>query len=295
MSSRKMREVICDGIKDRAGKVPDKNRYHFKEGKDNLVVPMSEKICKYFADGSGQEFRKMQAVYSSSAMTFNIFGNGPVKIGRKGALPAGEYLLQYEKKLPVLKKGGAANIDVCLTKEDTVIFFEMKMIEWLFWQKRGLSQAYWDEARYYQKEIFPAVKAVAEVIKKKPASKAGDYHCKYKHFDAFQILKHIIGIYNGVVNSEEFVGVKKIKLVAGYWTVPEDIRHKMPDDVRTEYDNAAQDMKDELEDFQGRISALVECFTSHKIRFEFDYLTVEEIFHCLKNGDDLTKKRYCNS
>ena len=155
MSSRKMRKIICDGIRDKAENVldyksddlySDKSRYHFKVLDNNYVVPMVGHTRDAFNKGSGQEFRKMHAVYSSSAMSFNIFGNGPVEIGKKAALPAGKYALQYEKKLPVLKNGGTANIDVCLTKGDTVIFFEMKMIEWLFWQHKGLAQAYWDEA-----------------------------------------------------------------------------------------------------------------------------------------------------
>ena len=42
------------------------------------------------------------------------------------------------------------------------------------------------------------------------------------YFDVFQIIKHVLGIYNAIQN-EKFPKVKKIRLVIGYWTIPDDL------------------------------------------------------------------------
>lgn len=73
--------------------------YHLKRLEDNLVVPMSGSVRAMYERGGGSELDgKMCSIRSSSAMTFNLLGNGPVRI--TSGKHAGSYELAYEYQLP---------------------------------------------------------------------------------------------------------------------------------------------------------------------------------------------------
>lgn len=303
MSKKKLREFINDAIKQRAEAAAkkrerplfaDKPPYYFADFQNNLLVKMSEKVRKAFGKGSGNELQgKMAAVYSSSAMTFNIFGNGPIQVGENNCgWAAGKYDLQYEWQLPVLKRGGKANLDAQLSSRKKIIFFEMKMLEWLFYKPSRLARAYLhDEARYYNGEIFPVAKKLIKGIMSKSTADVKSYSCKYSRFDAFQIVKHIIGIYNSVVkNEDESTKLMEITLVVGYWKVPIAVVEKMPADLQDRYKKAEDKMNEEIADFQKRLGDIQALFETKGVDFSVKVMTVKEILSCL--GKDKVGERY---
>ena len=305
MSINKLRRFVRDVIRQRAKAAlkkstppldADNQNYYFTDYRENLLDKMSNEVCKAFAKGSGNELqRKMAAVYSSSAMTFNIFGNGPVEVKKNTCgWSVGKYTLQYERQLPVLKRGGKANLDAQLIDGKEIIFFEMKMQEWLFYKPSRLVRAYLhDEARYYNREMFSVVKKLIKEIMNKSASDDKSYSCRYKHFDAFQIIKHIIGIYNGVAGKkDEFAKAKKITLVVGDWTVPTSVVKDMQADLQKIYKDIELEMQKETADFQKRLSDIQAMFTAKNVSFSVEFRTVKEILSCLGKEEDKAGKRY---
>lgn len=305
MSKKKLREFMNAVIKQRAeialekrgqALFKDEQPYYFVDYQNNLVDKMSPKVCDAFAKGSGNELHgKMAAVYSSSAMTFNIFGNGSVQVTKNTwGWSVGKYNLQYERQMPVLKRGGKANIDVQLTGDKEIIFFEMKMLEWLFYKPSKLARAYLHtEERYYNGEMFPVVKNLIKGIMTKSSSNVKNYSCKYSQFDAFQILKHIIGIYNSVVkNKDKFTKTKKITLVVGKWTVPVSVVGDMSDDLQDEYKKADDKMNREIADFQKRLGDIQAIFETKGADFSVKVMTVKEILFCLGKNKDKVGVRY---
>ena len=305
MSINKLRRFVRDVIRQRAKAAlkkstppldADNQNYYFTDYRENLLDKMSNEVCKAFAKGSGNELqRKMAAVYSSSAMTFNIFGNGPVEVKKNTCgWSVGKYTLQYERQLPVLKRGGKANLDAQLIDGKEIIFFEMKMQEWLFYKPSRLVRAYLhDEARYYNREMCSVVKTLIKEIMNKSASDDKSYSCRYKHFDAFQIIKHIIGIYNGVAGKkDEFAKAKKITLVVGDWTIPTSVVKDMPADLQKIYKDIELEMQKETADFQKRLSDIQAMFTAKNVSFSVEFRTVKEILSCLGKEEDKAGKRY---
>ena len=305
MSINKLWRFVYDAIRQRAEAglekptadlYADKQHCHFADYRDNLLAKMSPKVYDAFAKGSGNELQgKMAAVYSSSAMTFNIFGNGPVEVKKNTCgWSVGKYTLQYERQLPVLKRGGKANLDAQLIDGKEIIFFEMKMQEWLFYKPSRLVRAYLhDEARYYNREMFSVVKTLIKEIMNKSASDDKSYSCRYKHFDAFQIIKHIIGIYNGVAGKkDEFAKAKKITLVVGDWTIPISVVKDMPADLQKIYKDIELEMQKETADFQKRLSDIQAMFTAKNVSFSVEFRTVKEILSCLGKEEDKAGKRY---
>ena len=83
--------------------------FYYKDYRDNLFCPMGEQAYNAYQQGSGSELLpelkngqecppKMASIASSSAMTFNLLGDGPAVI--KGShLPQGAYQVQYEKQM----------------------------------------------------------------------------------------------------------------------------------------------------------------------------------------------------
>ena len=57
----------------------EKQPYYLKNLADNLEHPMEHTTEDAYGSGSGNELRvKMRALHSSSALTFNLFGNDAV-------------------------------------------------------------------------------------------------------------------------------------------------------------------------------------------------------------------------
>ena len=96
--------------------------YYLKRLEDNLVMPMSKQHVAEYGRGSGSELDgKMKALRSSSAMTFNLLGNGPVHLNGEYDLPAGTYAVEFEHQLPTLARNPRpANLDAkleCIRQE----------------------------------------------------------------------------------------------------------------------------------------------------------------------------------
>lgn len=105
-----------------------------------------------YGDGSGNELdSKMQALRSSSALTFNTFGNGPVALNGDCFLPKGTYSVAYEYQLSTLVRNpNPANLDARLVRDNDgcAMHFEFKMLEWLTSQPAPLRPAYLDPENY---------------------------------------------------------------------------------------------------------------------------------------------------
>lgn len=304
--------------------------YYFKELEDNLIYEMTDSTRKAYIRGSGSELQppKMHAIHSSSAMTFNIFGNVDKKVNIKAnpELPEGKYRLEYEKQLPAVKS--PANLDVCLTSDDNILLFEMKMTEWLsdHAQPKKLSATYLKDDVYPNKDEkdISFRGAMQELMwnyipggKGNPVKK--EYRCTTKHFDAFQIMLHIFAIYKALhINKypDEYKKInddyrlptkpKNITLVIGYWTVPEKNFFTNDEDYKIykeEIEGADVNpnkgtMRDEIEKFtkKSELKSIKDLFLEkYNVTFDVKPLTVADIHGCLeKNNDEheAFKKRY---
>ena len=119
--------------------------FYFQEFDDNLIEPMSEKTNTAYGSADGNELEeKMRALRSSSAMTYNLLGNGTVKVKEDSPFfVPGKYMVSYEKQLATIKRNPhKANLDAYLEGEKQLIFCEMKMTEWLFNRPGYLRESY---------------------------------------------------------------------------------------------------------------------------------------------------------
>ena len=181
--------------------------FYYKDYRDNLFCPMGEQAYNAYQQGSGSELLpelkngqecppKMASITSSSAMTFNLLGDGPAVI-KGNRLPQGAYQVQYEKQMFTLGRSiSPANLDAFLSNEQrkTAIFCEMKMMEYL--RKPGsLTQSYFDRDRYFAEDLHTirhplnAYEVFQKVIKE--IEKAD-----FKRYDAWQMFKHLLAIYS---------------------------------------------------------------------------------------------------
>jgi hypothetical protein len=198
--------------------------FYLDDYNKNLIRKMSVNHYQEFLVGNGQEFddnekpAKMKSLHSSSAMTFNILGNDSIEIlPNQSGIKDGVYSVQFEKKLPTLKKSNApANLDACLLHEDktSVVFCEMKMFEWFDKnRKMDVAPAYHNVLRYYDTDAFSVFN---EVFKQLVVSGIVRY-------DVLQMMKHTLGIYNILFKSKmsdgEFSKVDSVTLLNCVWEV----------------------------------------------------------------------------
>lgn len=198
--------------------------YYLANLQDNLIEPMNEQHFAEYGGGSGNELdSKMKALRSSSALTFNTFGNGPVVFNDEWSFSKGVYNVVYEYQLPTLKRNpNPANLDARLVCDDNgcAAYFEFKMLEWLTSQPGLLRPAYLDPENYLipreDAELFVEAFSWLADCDSKIAIEAGQpLKCRFYHYDAFQMAKHLLAVYTAVVQGEECH--PKIALVNCVW------------------------------------------------------------------------------
>lgn len=132
-----------------------KNATHYLDYSSNIFGNiMDDKFKEMFQKGSGSELMsKGSSVKSSSMLSYNFFHwiskERPLKI--EGI----EYTdVAFEVKMPVLKIGGPANMDVVLYNSENgdVLFIESKFIEYASTESFKLKPSYDIPEKYYNLE-----------------------------------------------------------------------------------------------------------------------------------------------
>ena len=201
MSALKSRYVEVFGDREFGGTESERQGPHYlKRLEDNLVMPMGEQHVAEYSRGSGGELDgKMKALRSSSAMTFNLVGNGPVRLNGRNGLPAGTYAVEFEHQLPTLEKNPhPANIDAKLESEDgeIAIYCEMKLAEWIFGKANGLRVQYLEPDRYLVPSSSASVfREVFASLCEGEQDDGGVLSPRLGRYDAFQMLKHMLAVY----------------------------------------------------------------------------------------------------
>ncbi|MDO4552860.1 MAG: hypothetical protein Q4C22_04925, partial [Bacillota bacterium] len=78
--------------------------FYLRELEDNLREPMGEAALRAYGQGSGNEIAsgKMHALRSSSAMTYNLFGNRAARVcaaqSADSVIGGGVYAVEFEKQ-----------------------------------------------------------------------------------------------------------------------------------------------------------------------------------------------------
>jgi hypothetical protein len=206
-----LREKVTEAMKAYAPKkVYDADHeFYYQDYRDNLFCALGDDARRAYEEGSGSETKpyiwkghgkevlcppKMASIASSSAMTFNLLGNGPATILADKKLPAGNYCVQYEKKMQTLNIGsGPANLDAFLSNaaSKTAVFCEMKLLEWLG-EPGKLKDSYRKKECYVVPESFETFLKVITAIDKQQKTTPN----LFKRYDVYQMFKHLLAIYN---------------------------------------------------------------------------------------------------
>ena len=281
----------------------EKHPYYLDELKDNLEHPMKDAAKNAYGSGSGNELRvKMRALHSSSALTFNLFGNDAVKLyPNEHNLTPGEYQVEYEKKLPALY--GKANLDACLSSENELLLFEMKMKEWLFDRKSSVSIRYQSEEKRFPDRAFydawhTAAKDVAVDNAKKTVTESGKkadsplYIPKMQYVDVYQLMKHILGIYKGMFCTDELPEKKKVTLILGVWTIEDEDffgTDAKAEKIYDAYQSCEKEMRKEFAAFHDALAPIMQWFATQDVQFDVRLLTVREIISVMHTESRLQR------
>ena len=190
---------------------------YYADYRSNLFSDMSDEHKNQYEHGAGEELSdkrtpaKMKSIFSSSAMTFNLLGNGEIRANDgNGIFSPGTYSIEYEKKLLTVKSGNVpAHLDAFLLNGADAVFCEMKMTEWMRDNPGFLKLAYFEEKNYYfdtadGKDALAAFKSLRDSLcsnmleyrAPKPTSGSEYDTHRFEQYDAWQMYKHILGIYN---------------------------------------------------------------------------------------------------
>ena len=183
----------------------------------------------------------------------------------------------------------------CLSSENELLLFEMKMKEWLFDRKSSVSIRYQSEEKRFPDRAFydawhTAAKDVAVDNAKKTVTESGKkadsplYIPKMQYVDVYQLMKHILGIYKGMFCTDELPNKKKVTLVLGVWTI-EDADFFGTDakavKIYDAYQTCEKEMRQEFAAFHTAIAPIIQEFAAQHIQFDVRLLTVREIISAL--------------
>ena len=284
-------------------------------------IPQGDPLITYphfeeYGRGSGRELEdskdnvtpaKMKSIRSSSAMTYNLLGNKQIDlISGCNYFSEGTYSVEYEKQLYTIKRNlQPANLDAYLYNEDKGegIFCEMKMMEWIFNEPGNLKEAYENPELYYancvcgEKTVEAFQKAIY-MLKGAMLVRTGADH--FFRYDAWQMFKHTLGIYNmtSSITKDEMsrlctkseTGIKmlptckKITLVNVIFEPGKEI---LSDDLQIAYEKVCEMEHEDFETFRQIMisSGVVERFKADcGIDFYIRYMTAAEFMDCFDVG-----------
>ena len=126
----KYTKAILTILKDKYTEINGEKLFQMKDGarefylenlEDNLYRPMDANAMKAYGEGTGNEIAsgKMNALRSSSALTYNLFWDqiAEVKVGADNTIGSGVYKVEFEKQYHTLKPSVSrfpANLDAFL-------------------------------------------------------------------------------------------------------------------------------------------------------------------------------------
>ncbi len=258
-------------------------RFWLKQWEENLVEPMNEVHRREYGEGAGKELDgKMRALRSSSAMTFNVLGNGPISVGgRKSVIPAGVYSVSYEHREPALRANVSsrkAHLDAWLQSDDgkTIVACEMKLMEWLDSPKRELSE------KYFVPESYPnfvsAEKFFIPMARKLVVA-------NIQRYDWRQMLKHAIAVFNGMESRRR---IKHVKLLNVVWEPNAEL---LDETIREKFRVRRDEERKGFETFKEITKPLAYLFKEfYGQSFTLDYMTVGELIDIVDRPAEIKTK-----
>lgn len=271
-------------------------QFYLKELNDNLIEPMSEKVLHAYSKGSGNELsNKMLALRSSSAMTYNLLGNGFVNFRGDDSIGAGRYEVSFEKQLHTLRKskgGLPANLDAFLycKENQEAIACEMKMTEWIFNRPCTLRNAYMMPDNYDNLMAATAFIEAAKNIIDPQVTAVTQYVSAFRRYDAFQMIKHALACYNAC--QEQISSIKKLTLINCVWEFPDINVLKLNN--RMHYKMQLLQEHQEFDVFYVAIQPIILLFWEAGIVFDIRYYSLSDFMKTMSLSDNTKQylKRY---
>lgn len=243
-----------------------KNKYSVPELEMNLFEPMADETKAAFIGSKDHKISsgKMNSLRSSSAMTFNLFGNGPVMLDSGSG--SKEFKVTYEMHLDTLKDSNVpSNIDVVLESDDEIIFFVMKLFE-PFYHKtsffRELSRSYENEERYFYPDSVYSFKETVEKLRTSGI----------KRYDACQMFKHSLGIYNYLRKNE--ISGKKVRLINCIWSINEPVPEK---ELQAQYELVRNEEERGFQSFYDCMFNILNAFKKKGYDFSIELMKVKDL------------------
>ena len=274
--------------------------YYLKDLEDNLYLPMSKGAFAAYGQGSGNEISsgKMNALRSSSAMTYNLFWDevAEIPVGEDNGIGAGVYNVEFEKQYHTLRadvSNRPANLDAflyCKLSKEAVAC-EMKMTEWLFNKPGELRDAYLNPDNYIDPEAGNVFVEVAKDLVlyndyEDPETKKETYPGRLPRYDAFQMFKHAVACYTACVK-EEPRAIKKLTLVNCVWTFqnPEQLSLK----YQERYLKEEEAEREEFEQFKSEMEPVKTLFATKGIEFDIKFYTFKEFLKLFTKTEEELK------
>lgn len=290
--SKEILTLLKDAFIRVAGNKPFQNtsearEFYLENLADNLYFPMSASANADYGNGSGNEIDsgKMNALRSSSALTYNLFWNQEAEIvaGQGTGLGTGVYQVEFEKQYHTLKPSASnhpANLDAFLYCSDTqeAIACEMKMTEWLFNKPGMLRAAYLAQNKYIDTEAGRVFSKVAESLilhndYEDPWIPKSEYPGVASRYDAFQMFKHAVACYTACV-AEDPRPIKKLTLVNCAWTLPSP--EVLTPELRDRYRREEGTELAEFAQFKEAMEPVKVLFADKGIQFNIQFFKFSE-------------------
>lgn len=251
------------------GRMAPKEQFYLEKLGDNLIAPFSPSVQNQYNQGGGNEpLKKMRALRSSSAMTFNIFGNDDAKILNENGVYQ-TYKVKFEKQHKTLKASASkakANLDALLYNPETKQAYacEMKLAEWLFSSPSDLNVKYENVDCYDHQEAAVVFTPIAQTLRTQKAS--------FRVYDANQVFKHTLACYN---YCKEMQGtnqeITKLTLLNCVWELSNP---KLFDLQQVNYHNRLNEEHKGSLDFNNLMQPVIPLFKSIGVDFDIQYISL---------------------
>lgn len=235
--------------------------YYLKKVEYNLKKGYKKHLCNYTKDRvpTKSGVIPMAALRSSAALTYNLFGDDfcQIKAPKSWGIESKDYkIVRYEWKYRTIGRS-RANLDAYLHQGNCHLFVEMKLLEPLV-----ETHDFPSLQKYLKHSDCPGIFKCAFLC-------FADEQNKPKHFDTFQMLKHLLAIYN-YFKRERYTERQKVVLLNCHWKPSENYIQK-----HNNYSRRTKSLEDTYAAFNDSAKKFLNLNEHFQIFFDEENLNVD--------------------
>ncbi|MBR4217619.1 MAG: hypothetical protein IKR71_01060 [Bacteroidales bacterium] len=249
-----------------------------------LICELEPSERKQLKNASGNAEKEILYADSSTALGVNYFSL------YKRCYANCQVYYEWREASP-LKIGGKSNIDIKVTEDDIVRYYESKFLEPYYMTNSAFTASYYELDKYKEGNADEIIKQIKAINKR-----------GFKYYNISQLVRHLLAIVNHIKEkSNDYKGIKEVHLISICWEMPEcfiadlKLNEKVSDRSISYLKKRIKILEEESKDVKKYIDQLINILQSNiNVKLCFNTETYNKAIDKISNAENIAtfKEQY---